>query len=59
MLFKNLMFNVNESADESDSLGDNPIMANELEEDEVKHEPFEFPHDDEIPFSRLFSEPTV
>jgi hypothetical protein len=28
-------------------------VLDELDEDEVKHDPFEFPHDDEIPFSRL------
>jgi len=55
MLFKDLMSNVNESVNESNSSSENPIMLDELEEDEIEHDPFEFPHDDEIPFSRLLS----
>jgi len=31
-----------------------PTTSNEPNENEVKHDPFEFLHDDEIPFSRLF-----
>jgi hypothetical protein len=53
MLSENSMFNVDESANESDSLGEDPIASNELNKDEVKYDPFEFPHDDEIPFSIL------
>ncbi len=53
MLFKNLIFDVDESVDESDSLGKNPIALNEHDEDEVEHDPFEFFHDDKILFSRL------
>ncbi len=53
MLSKDLMYNVDENAYESDSSGEDPIMSSELEEDEIKHGPFEFPHDDEIPFSKL------
>jgi hypothetical protein len=34
-------------------------MSNELNEDEVKHDPFEFLHDDEIPFSRLLFDLTI
>ncbi len=49
------MSNVDESADESNSLGEDPTTLNEPNEDEVEHEPFEFPHNDEIPFSRLLS----
>jgi hypothetical protein len=55
MLSKDLMSNVDENAYESDSSGEDPIMSNEPEEDEIKHGPFEFPHDDEIPFSELLS----
>ncbi len=53
MLFKYSMFNVDESADENDSSSENPIMSNELNEVEIKHDPFEFSPDDEISFSRL------
>jgi hypothetical protein len=53
MLSENSMFDDDESANESDSLGEDPIASNELNEDEVKYDPFEFPHDDEIPFSIL------
>jgi hypothetical protein len=55
------MSNVNESANESDSSSENPVVSNELEEDEVevKNEPFEFLHDDDIPFSRLLFDPIV
>jgi hypothetical protein len=53
------MSNVDESANESNSSGEDPIELDELDEDEVKHDPFEFPHDDKIPFSRLLLDPTV
>jgi len=53
MLFKNLISDVDESVDESDSLGKNPIALNERDEDEVEHDFFEFLHDDKILFSRL------
>jgi hypothetical protein len=53
MLFKNLMSNVDESVDESDSSDENPIVLDEPDEDEVEHDPFESLHDDEILFSRL------
>jgi hypothetical protein len=36
-----------------------PTMSDELNEDQIKHDPFEFPHDDEIPFSKLFFDLTV
>jgi hypothetical protein len=49
------MSNVDESANESDSLGENPIALDETYENEIEHDPFEFPHDDKIPFSRLLS----
>jgi hypothetical protein len=49
MVFEDSMFNVNESANESNSLNENPTMSDELDEDEVEHDP----HDDEILFSRL------
>ncbi len=53
MVFEDSMSNVDESADESDPMDEDPTMLDERDEDEVKHDPFEFPHDDEIPFSRL------
>jgi hypothetical protein len=56
MVFEDFMFNVDESADESDSLDKDPTGLDEPYEDEVKCDPFEFPHDDEIPFSRLLSD---
>jgi hypothetical protein len=54
MLSKDSMSNVDESANESDSLGEDPITLDELDEDEVKHDPFEFPHDDKIPFQYYY-----
>jgi hypothetical protein len=59
MLSKDSMSNVDESVYENNSLGEDPIMSNEPEVDEVEHDPFEFPHDDEIPFSKLLSDPMV
>jgi hypothetical protein len=59
MLFKDSMFNVDESANENESLNENPITLNEPDEDEVEHDPFEFPHDDKIPFSRLLSDSNI
>ncbi len=55
MLSKNLMSNVNENEDETKSSSEGPIELDELDEDEVERDPFEFPNDDEIPFSRLLS----
>jgi hypothetical protein len=55
MLFEDSMSNVNENEDETKSSGEDRIELNELDEDEVEHDPFEFPNDDEIPFSRLLS----
>jgi hypothetical protein len=40
-------------------LNEDPIALYEPNEDEVKHDPFEFPHDNDIPFSRLFYDPTI
>jgi hypothetical protein len=59
MLFKDSMFDVDENVDKSESLGEDPIVSNELDEDEVKHDPFEFLNDDKIMFSRLLYDPTV
>ncbi len=59
MLFKYSMFNVDESADENDSSNENPIMLDEPDEVEIKHDPFEFSPDDKIPFSRLLSNSMV
>jgi hypothetical protein len=53
MLFEDLMSNVDESVNESESLGEDPIASNETNENEVKHDPFEFPNDYKILFSRL------
>jgi hypothetical protein len=38
---------------------EDPIALDELDEKEVKHDPFEFPHDDKIPFSRLLFDSMV
>jgi hypothetical protein len=59
MLFEDLMSDVDENAVKSDSLDKDPIASNESNEDEVEHEPFEFLHDDEIPFSRLLFDLTI
>jgi len=53
MLFKDSISDVDESANESDSLDEYSKAINELDENEVKHDPFEFLHVEEIPFSRL------
>jgi hypothetical protein len=53
------MSNVDESVDESHSSSKDPIVLDKPNENEVKHDPFEFLHDDEIPFSRLLSNPMV
>ncbi len=53
MLFQNPMSNVDESVDENNSSSKDPIASNEPNEDEIKHNPFKFLHDDEIPRSRL------
>jgi hypothetical protein len=51
---------VDENAIESDSLGEDPIALDKPYEDyEIKHDPFEFSNDDEIPFSRLLFVLTV
>ncbi len=55
MLSKDLTSNVGESANESDSSDKDLITLNEPNENEIKHDPFEFPHDDKIPFSKLLS----
>jgi hypothetical protein len=34
-------------------------MFDELDKDEIEHDPFEFPHDDKIPFSRLLFDSTI
>jgi hypothetical protein len=59
MLFENSMSKVDESANESDSSGEDAITSNEPDEDEVEHDPFEFPHNDKIPFSILLSDLTI
>lgn len=56
MLFKYLMSNVDESLNESKSSIENPIL---LDENENQHEPFEFPNDDNILFSRLLFNSTI
>jgi hypothetical protein len=37
-MFKDSMSNVDESANKIKSLGEDPIVSNEFDEDEVKHE---------------------
>ncbi len=59
MLSKDSIFDVDESENEKDSLDKDPTTSNELDENEIKHDPFEFLHDDEIPFSRLLSNSTI
>ncbi len=59
MLFPNSMSNVDESVDENDSLGEDPIVSNEPDKNDVEHNPFEFPHDDKIPCSKLLFDQTV
>jgi hypothetical protein len=53
------MFNVDESVDENDSSSEDAIVSNELNEDEIEHDPFEFSPNVKIPFSRLLSNPIV
>jgi hypothetical protein len=53
------MSDVDENANENNSLDKYSKASNELNEDEVKHDPFEFFHDGEIPFSRLLSNLTT
>ncbi len=56
MVFEHSMSNVDENANENDSSNEDPIALDEPDEDEVEHDPFEFPHDDKIPFSKLLSD---
>jgi hypothetical protein len=44
MLSKDSMSNVDENVDENDSLGEDPIISNDMKDDEVEHDPFEFSH---------------
>jgi len=55
ILFEDSMFDVDENANESNLMGEDPIMLDEPYEDEVEHDPFELSHDDKISFSRLLS----
>jgi hypothetical protein len=57
--YENSMFNVDENTNENDSLDKDPTTSNELDEDEIEHDPFEFLHGDEIPFSRLLFNLTI
>ncbi len=59
MLSKDSMSQVDESVDENNSLDKDSKTSNELDENEVKHDPLEFPHDDKIPFSRLLFNLTI
>jgi hypothetical protein len=59
MVFEDPMSDVDESVDESDSLDEDPTTLNESNEDEVEHDPFEFPHDDEMAFLRLLYDQMV
>jgi hypothetical protein len=53
---RDLMSNVDENLNESKSSIKNPIL---LDENEDQHDPFEFPNDDKILFSRLLSNLTI
>jgi hypothetical protein len=59
MLFEDLMSNVDESAYENNLSNKDPIALDEPNENEVEHDPFEFPLDNKIPFSRLLFDPIV
>ncbi len=54
-LSKDSMSNVDENENETKSSDEDPIELDELDENEDEHDPFEFPNDDEIPFSILLS----
>ncbi len=56
VLSRDSMSNVDENVDESKSLGNNPIVSNE---DQDQHDPFELLNDDNISFSRLLFDLTV
>ncbi len=51
--YENSMSDIDESVDESNSSDEDPTTSKEPNEDEVKHDPFEFLDDDKIPFSKL------
>jgi hypothetical protein len=59
MLFEDSMFDVDENAVESDSSNKDRITSDESDEDEVEDDPFEFLHDDKIPFLKLLSDLTI
>jgi hypothetical protein len=59
MLSNGSMFNVDESVDKRKSLGEDPMMSDEFDDDEVEHDPFEFLNDDDTLFSRLLSNSLV
>jgi hypothetical protein len=49
------MFNVDENVNKCESSGKDPIVSNEPDEVEVEHDPFKFPNDNSILFSKLLS----
>jgi len=53
------MFDVDENVNKKNSSNKDPITSNELNEDEVEHDPFEFSNDDGNLFLRLLSDPMV
>jgi hypothetical protein len=60
MLFEDSISNVDDESEiENNPSGKDPMMSDEVDEDEVKHGPFEFLHNDEVLFSRLLFDPTV
>jgi hypothetical protein len=59
MLSKNSMFNVDESVNKNESSNEDPIMSNQPNEVEVKHDPFKFPNDNNILFSKLLFDSIV
>ncbi len=58
-MFEDSMFNVDDNVEKSKSLNENLIMSNELDEDATKHDPIQFPNDDDISFSRLLFDSIV
>jgi hypothetical protein len=46
MLFEDSMFDVDKSVDESKSSNEDSIALDELNGDDIEHDPFEFPNDD-------------
>jgi hypothetical protein len=54
MFFKDLMSNVDENVDENNSLGEDPMVSNDLEDDEIEYDPFEFSHMTKFHFQECY-----